>query len=166
MQPDDRIQIGVVGKPHGVRGGFHLDGCIDAPALVPGLALRLGGDEYEVASRGGVDSRPLLSLVGIGDRDAIAALRGAVVTARRADLTPLAEGEWFADDLVGLAVVSTAGVALGSVVRMTNLPSVDVLEVKSAEGETLMIPMISDAIASIDPDGAGVSVDAEFLNLG
>jgi 16S rRNA processing protein RimM len=166
MDPEDRIHIGAVGKPHGVRGGFYLDGSIDAPALKAGLKLRLGDAEFTLSSRGGTDDRPLLNLDEIGDRDAIVTFRGAPVTARRSDLTPLGEGEWFADDLVGLAVVDQAGTALGTVKKLTNLPSVDVLEVDPIEGEMLFIPMIADAIASIEPAGAGVTVNTEFLNLG
>lgn len=166
MQPDDRIQIGVVGKPHGVRGGFYLDGSVDAPALVPGLKLRLGESEFTVASRGGTDARPLLTLAEISGRDAINALRGSPVTAARGDLTPLREGEWFADDLVGLSVSARDGSVLGKVTRLTNLPSVDVLEVDPVDGEQLFIPMIKDAIVSISPAEGAVVVDAEFLGLG
>lgn len=165
MQSDDRIQIGVVGKPHGVRGGFYMDGCIDAPALVAGLKLLLGGDEFTVISRGGTDKRPIVQLSEVSGRDEIAELRGRAVTARRGDLTPLEAGEWFADDLVGLTVRDRDGNILGAVTRLTNLPSVDVLEVSPDEGAALMIPMISDAIDAIDP-AVGVTVNAEFLNLG
>ncbi len=165
MNPEDRIQIGVVGKPHGVRGGFHLDGCIDAPALVAGLALQIGGRTFELASRGGTDKRPIVSLREIDDRDAIAELRGEPVTVARRDLTPLAEGEWYADDLVGLAVRDRDRRELGSVLSLVNLPSVDVLEVGSPDGEILQVPMVRDAIVSIDLDD-GVTVDAEFLDLG
>ncbi len=165
MKPEDRIQIGVVGKPHGVRGGFHLDGCIDAPALVPGLALQIGKQGFELASRGGTDKRPIVALRGIDDRDAIAEFRGEPVTAARGDLTPLADGEWYADDLVGLPVEDRRGRALGLVQRLTNLPSVDVLEVGSGEDAALQVPMVRDAIVSIDAE-RGVVVDAEFLDLG
>lgn len=165
MQPDDRIQIGVVGKPHGVRGGFHLDGSIDAPVLVPGFRLRVGDVDYTVASRGGTDGRPLVTLTEISDRDKINALRGQAVTAERSTLTPLSEGEWYGDDLVGLAVQSRVGAPLGTVKLLRNLPSVDVLDVEGADG-SLMIPMIKDAIISISPEQGTVVVDAEFLDLG
>lgn len=164
MRPDDRIQIGVVGKPHGVRGAFHLDGCIDAAAIVPGFELQVDGDAFTVAARGGVDARPLVTLSGVDDRDAAAALRGSPVTAARGDLTPLLEGEWFADDLVGLLVTDREGGEVGAVTRLSNLPSVDVLEVRTACGEVHLVPMIGDAIVSIDP-GVGVVIDAEFLGL-
>jgi 16S rRNA processing protein RimM len=166
MQPDDRIQIGVVGKPHGVRGAFHLDGCVDAQALVPGFELMIDRAPYTVAARGGMDARPLVTLAGVSGRDAIAALRGLPVTARRGDLTPLAGDEWFADDLVGLVVSGRDGREVGTVERLVNLPSVDVLEVRGAAGELLMVPMVRDAIVSIEPEAAGVVVDDHFLDLG
>lgn len=164
MDPQDRIRIGVVGKPHGVRGGIHLDGAIDAPALVPGLEVEIDGVAHVLASRGGTDARPIVAFEAVTDRDVAAALRGRSVTARRADLTPLAEGEWFADDLVGLTVRDRQGGRLGEVRRLVNLPSVDVLEVATPDDGELLVPMISDAIVEIDP-AAGVTVDAAFLDL-
>lgn len=164
LSPDDPIEIGRVGKPHGVRGAFNLDGAIDAAVLVAGFRLRIGDAEYTVASRGGVDARPLVTLLEVGDRDAIAALRGKSVTAPRSSLTPLAEGEWFAADLVGLRVVA-GDREFGKVTRLVNLPSVDVLEVVGGE-EPLQLPMIGDAIVSIDVAAGVITIDADFLNLG
>jgi 16S rRNA processing protein RimM len=130
------------------------------------LELHVGGTAFTLASRGGTDKRPLLMLNEISSKEAIAALRGEPVRAARGDLTPLAEGEWFADDLIGLALVDRAGKLLGKVTRMNNLPSADVLEVALEDGEQLLVPMIRDAIVSIEPGGAGVTVDAEFLGIG
>jgi 16S rRNA processing protein RimM len=166
LDSQDRIQIGVVGKPHGVRGGFYFDGSVDSPALVAGLKLFIGEATFTLASRGGTDKRPLLNLTEVGSKEAIAALRGELVFAARGDLTPLGEGEWFADDLIGLTVVDQAGRELGKVTRMNNLPSADVLEVALVDGEQLLVPMIRDAILSIEPGGSGLTVDAEFLGLG
>lgn len=165
MKPEDRILIGVVGKPHGVRGGFYLEGCVDAPALRPGLEVWIADSRHTVVSRGGTDDRPIVSLDEIGDRDQVAGLRGSAIRAARQDLTPLAEGEWFADDLIGLPVAGRGGEALGEVTRLVKLPSVDVLEVRPAEGADLMIPMVRDAIVSIDLE-AGITVDGSFLDLG
>lgn len=166
MDPQDRIQLGVVGKPHGVRGGFYLDGSVDSPALVAGLEVFVGDQAFTLASRGGTDQRPLLMFNEINSKEAIAELRGKDLFAARGDLTPLGEGEWFADDLIGLAVVDRDGRELGKVTRLNNLPSADVLEVAGNDGEQLLVPMIRDAVLSIEPSGAGVTVDAAFLGLG
>lgn len=161
----DLIEIGRVGKPHGVRGGFHLDGAIDAAALKPGLVVFVAGRELTVTSRGGMDARPLLSVEEISDRDEIASLRGEAVFAARGDLTPLAEGEYFAADLVGLTVYTEEGAELGAVERLVNAPSVDILEVGVVGGENLLIPMVGDAIISISPADRKITVNATFLDL-
>lgn len=163
----DLIRIGTVGKPHGIHGGFYVDGAVDPAALVPGADLLVDGRAYCVLSRAGADARPILMFEGITDRDAAAALRGGEITADRRSLTPLADGEWFASDLEGMAVRSRNGELLGEVKRLLNMPSVDVLEVAAASGgDDLLIPMIGDAIVSIEPDIRVVTVDSEFLNLG
>lgn len=164
LSPDDPIEIGRVGKPHGVRGAFVLEGAIDAAALVPGFEMSIGDSSFTLLSRGGTDPKPLLTLAEIGDRDAIAALRGSAVTAQRSALTPLGEGEWFAADLIGLRVVD-GDREFGSVAKMLNLPSVDVLEVTGGDAP-LQLPMIRDAIRAIDLESGTIAVDADFLNLG
>jgi 16S rRNA processing protein RimM len=158
------IEIGRVGKPHGVRGGFHLDGAIEFEALVAGFRVTIDGAEYTVASRGGLADRPLVTLLEIGDRDAINALRGNPVLAPRESLTPLSEGEWYATDLIGLKVMA-GGATVGVVEKLSNLPSVDVLEVRLSDDETLQLPMIKDAILAIDPEAGTIEVDNDFLNL-
>src|SRR4029078_3354096 len=115
LDPQDRIQIGVVGKPHGVRGRFYFVGVVDAPALVVGLKLFIGDSTYTLGSRGGTDKRPLLMLNEVNSKEAIAELRGEMVRAERSALTPLSEGEWFADDLIGLVVIDQTGRELGKV---------------------------------------------------
>lgn len=157
----------MVGKPHGVRGGFNMDGAIDPAAIKPGFAMRAGDRELRVTSRGGTDARPIVSVEGVNDRDAAAELRGEVLFARRDALTPLGEGEWYASDLEGMTVRGVDGVELGVVTRLTNLPSVDVLEVEPAGGgAALLVPMVADAIVAIDGEGRTVTVDTAFLDLG
>lgn len=166
LSPDDPILIGVIGKPHGIRGGFYLDGAIDAPALVPGFKFMLGTREFEVASRGGTDKRPILSLVGIDSRETAEELRGIQAHAPRGTLTPLKEGEWYASDLEGLKIVTGEGNELGMVARLTNAPSVDFLEVKRDDDSQLLIPMLRDAIVRIDVAAGQILVNHEFLDLG
>lgn len=113
-----------------------------------------------------MDSRPLISLNEVSDRDSIEVLRGEPVLAPRDALTPLAEGEWYAKDLVGLTVSTEKGVGLGVVERLVNAPSVDVLEVSAVGGgEALLIPMVGDAIVEISPARGELIVDGDFLGL-
>jgi 16S rRNA processing protein RimM len=110
-----------------------------------------------VERRGGTDQRPTLKLRGIGSRAEVDALRGEGLWVDRADTPDLEEDEWWADDLVGLAV-RDGDVEVGVVERVVAYPSCEVLVV----GERL-IPLIGDAVRTVDVAGGTVDVDLAFL---
>ena len=87
-------------------------------------------------------------------------LAGEPLWVQRAELPPLEEDEFYADDLVGLRVVDGER-AVGVVERVRELPSCEVLEV----GE-LLIPLIDDAVRDIDLEAGTIDVDLEFLGEG
>ena len=70
--------------------------------------------------------------------------------------------EYWASDLQGCAVVD-GDTAIGFVRRMSALPSCEVLEVDRPDGSELLVPMVRDAIRSIDVQARRIDVDMEFL---
>ena len=54
--------------------------------------------------------------------------------------------------------------AVGTVRRMVELPSVEVLEVERPDGSELLVPMVGDAIRTLDPEAGRVDVDLAFLD--
>jgi 16S rRNA processing protein RimM len=56
--------------------------------------------------------------------------------------------------------------AVGTVRRMLELPSVEVLEVEREGGEDLLVPMVGDAVRSVDVPARRVDVDLGFLGAG
>ena len=54
-------------------------------------------------------------------------------------------------------------VSVGFVRRMSALPSCEVLEVDRADGSELLVPMVRDAIRSIDVAARRIDVDMVFL---
>ena len=74
----------------------------------------------------------------------------------------MAEDEYWAHDLEGCAVVDGAA-AIGFVRRMTALPSCEVLEVDRPDGSELLVPLVRDAIRSIDLGARRIDVDLGFL---
>ena len=103
-----------------------------------------------------------MRLAGCETREAIEALHGRPLLVALADAPPLEPGEWWAHELEGLAVTDGER-AVGTVRRMLELPSVEVLEVERADGSELLVPMVSDAVRSLDVAGRRVDVDLEFL---
>ena len=153
------LNAGRVGRPHGLDGSFHVTR--PRGVLLPlGGMLRIGGAAREIVRRAGTEERPILRLRGIDDRAAAEALRGAELMVERAAAPPLPEGEYWAEDLEGCVVVTTGGREVGRVTRMRPLPSCEVLEV----GE-LLVPMVSDAVRSVDVAARRIVIDAGFLGI-
>ena len=95
----------------------------------------------------------------IGDRGAAEALRGTALTVPRSALPPLAEGEYYHADLIGLPCTSSSGEALGTIVAVENFGAGDIVEVErpAVEGQKpkrFMAPMhavtVGDDSAVID----------------
>lgn len=86
----------------------------------------------------------------VSDRTAAEALRGTALTVPRSALPPLAEGEYYHADLLGLAAVSDSGEALGSCVAIDNFGAGDVLEIQRPTGKRFMVPMRAEAVPEWD----------------
>ena len=154
------LNAGRVGRPHGLDGSFHVTRP-RAVLLVLGRSVRIGDADREIVRRAGTADRPILRLEGVDDRAGVEALRGADLLVARADAPKLPPGEYWAEDLEGLLVVTPDGRELGVVAQMRALPSCEVLEV----GE-LLVPMVADAVLDVSLQERRIVVDAAFLGVG
>jgi 16S rRNA processing protein RimM len=153
-----RLVVGRVGRPHGLDGSFHVVDPVPA-ALPVGARVRLGDDDTEIVARKGTEAQPILRVGLAGDRTAVEALRGRPLTVERTVAPALADDEYWADELAGCEVVAGER-SLGVVERMVAYPSCEVLVV----GEHL-VPLVRDAIRSVDVGARRIEVDAAFLGL-
>ena len=140
----------MVGRPHGLDGSFHV---ARPGALALGATVTVAGRPYEIERLAGTAERPIVRLSGCASREDAEGLKGEAL------LVPdvLEEDEYWASDLAGMTVVD-GDREVGVVARMVALPSCEALEV----GE-LLIPMVRDAIRSIDPETRRIDVDMEFV---
>jgi len=83
----------------------------------------------------------------ITDRNAAEAARGTELTVPREALSPLAEGEYYHADLIGLPFASDAGEALGRCVAVENFGAGDIVEIERPSGKRFMAPMTAVALA-------------------
>lgn len=82
-------------------------------------------------------------------------LRGTVLTVPREALPPLAEGEFYHADLLGLPVVTDAGDTVGTVLAIENFGASDIIEITREPPpekgtKTFMVPMIPAAVIGWD----------------
>jgi 16S rRNA processing protein RimM len=151
------LEAGRVGRAHGRDGSFH----VIAPRprlLVLGTRTAAG----EIVRRVGTDEKPVVRLRGCDTREAVERLHGTVLKVALADAPALDEGEYWAHELEGLDVTDGER-SVGTVRAMRELPSVEVLEVVREDGEELLVPMVGDAIRSIDVPARRIDIDLGFL---
>jgi 16S rRNA processing protein RimM len=154
------VFAGRVGRPHGLDGSFHVVGA-DADMLQGRSVVHVAGAPREIVRRAGTEDHPIFRLAGSSSRDDAEALRGEELTVPIDELE-LGEGEYWAHELAGCAVVD-GDLAIGFVRRMSALPSCEVLEVDRPDGSELLVPMVRDAIRSIDVAARRIDVDLSFL---
>ena len=153
--PSDLVPVGRVGRPHGLDGAFFVDGPSDRTAtFAVGAELYVGGEPAKVVvSRRGSGNRPVIRL----DR---AAARGATLAVPRESLPPLESDEYYAVELVELAVEEEGGRFLGRVRDVVNYPANDVLELDSG----LSLPLVEACVRQVDLEGGRIVVAPGFAD--
>lgn len=160
----DHLSAGRVGRAHGLDGSFYVTRP-RPPLLVLGATLRIGDREHEIVRRAGTDDKPIVRVDGVGSREAADAVRGQELLVAREAAPALGEDEYWPEDLEGCAVTD-GDTAVGVVRRMVGYPSVDVLEVERAGAPDLLVPMVRDAIRSVDIAARRVDVSLAFMGEG
>jgi 16S rRNA processing protein RimM len=159
--PENRLSAGRVGRAHGLDGSFYVTGA--RPRLLTlGAELRIAGLTAVIVRRAGTDRRPIVRVRGVEDRAGAEALRGQTLTVAAADAPPLAEGEWWSHELEGCVVLDGEH-RVGTVTRMIELPSCEALEVAREAGGPLLVPMVKDAIRSVDVAAGRIDVNMSFV---
>jgi 16S rRNA processing protein RimM len=155
------LSAGRVGRAHGLDGSFYVTRP-RPPLLVLGTTLRIGDRDHKIVRRAGTDDKPIVRLDGVGSREAADVVRGEDLLVARAAAPALRDDEYWPEDLEGCAVTD-GGIAIGVVRRMVGYPSVDVLEVEREGADDLLVPMVRDAIRSVDVAARRIDVDLGFL---
>jgi len=151
---DAFVPVGRVGRPHGLDGAFVVEqGSDDESRYVAGAVLHVDGVPAKVV---------LSRRVGRGRR-AIrldrSVARGATLTIPRAELPVLEAGEFYTFEIVGLRVEEVGGRVLGNVADVLPGSANDNLELDDGT----LVPMIEDAIRSIDPAGGVILLNPGFI---
>jgi 16S rRNA processing protein RimM len=144
------LELGRVGRPHGVRGEVVVMLHSDRPErTTPGAVLQAGDRTLVVASARPHQGRWLVRFEGITDRNGAEELRGVTLVGEALD--DPGEGQIWVHDLVGEEVRDTRGTALGRVTAVEANPAHDLLVLD--DGTIVPIVFV------VDREGGVVIVD-------
>jgi 16S rRNA processing protein RimM len=156
------LLIGEVTSPQGLRGEVRVYPHTDFPERFAGMTevgLRRGDQPVQVvviAAARVTGRRIVLKLAGVDSREQAEAVRGVHLVIPRSRAVELGADEYFLDQLLGLAVVTTAGESLGEITAVLKTGANDVYETPLA-----LIPATKDVIREIDLDRRRMVVQAQ-----
>lgn len=149
--PDSRILMGVVGRPHGVRGLLHVHSYTAEPSDLAGYGP-LADDQgrrwtLEWASEGVARLSEVVGgrAVAVADRTAAERLVNTRLYVARDQLPAAEEDEFYLADLVGLEAVGAEGAVLGRVAAVHDYGAGVSLEIGA-----LLVPFTRAAVPEID----------------
>ena len=150
--PAGHLEIGRLGRPHGLRGEVMVSLTTDRPErLAPGSTWWIAGRERRVEAVRPHQGRHRVKLDGIDDRDAAATLTGVRVYAAPLEHADDDDVVWV-HEVVGAEVLDRRGTSFGRVEAVQANPAHDLLVLEGGG----LVPMVfvveqADGRVIIDP---------------
>ncbi|HEY2576391.1 MAG TPA: ribosome maturation factor RimM [Streptosporangiaceae bacterium] len=159
-----QIVVGRIRRPHGIRGEVSVEVRTDEPDRRFTVGEALSTDPAErgplilQASRWHSGSL-LLTFAEVQDRTAAEQLRGTWLVVDSDDLDPTGDPDEFYDhELIGLTAVTTGGEVVGPVTDVRHHGQ-DLLVIKSAADDELLVPFVAAIVPEVDVAGGRLVID-------
>ena len=153
------VTLAVIIGAHGVAGEVRLKLFTDDVGSLKAHKTFNGGALTMTSLRPGTNGA-IARFAEITDRNTVEAMRGTELAVPRDALPPLADGEYYHADLLGLPCVTTEGDTVGICVAVENFGATDVLEIERPDKKTFMVPMTPAAVPEWSDDR--IVIEAAF----
>lgn len=179
--PDDAVVVGRVSGSYGVRGMLRVEPFNDPHESVllqarrwyvrrpspsaPGQGVAQASLPFALPALLAIErcrvhgASLVASVAGIGVKELADALRGCELSVSRSDFPAPDEGEYYWVDLVGCAVFTPQGAALGIVEAVDDHGAHPLLHVRDADQRERLIPFVSAHVSEVDLAGRRIVAD-------
>jgi len=159
----DRVLLGVVAAPHGIRGVVRIKSFTEDPMSLGAygpLSDESGRKEYRVEPLSAARGAVLARIEGVADRTAAEALRGLRLYVERSALPETGEREWYEADLIGLAVAGRDGADWGRVTGFHDYGAGTSMEVSGPPGgRELVLPFTRASVVEVDLEAGRIVIE-------
>ena len=163
---DERVTVGLVRGMHGLRGAVRVEVLSDDPErFAVGSTLYADGEAepLTIAWTGPAKPGLLVRFAELTDRESVEPLRERYLEADAQE--PLPEGTYYWHQIQGLAVSTTTGEDLGTVVDVFRAGEAEVYVVRGGRLGEVMVPAVKNVVVELDPAAGRMVVDAVALDL-
>lgn len=163
MSQTEMVILGKIAGVFGIKGWVKVFSHTAAMSNILDYTpwfLQIAGEwqPYKIVT-GQLQGKTLVAqLVGVDDRSVAEKLVGCPIAVAREQLRPLPAGEYYWADLIGMEVMTTAGVCLGKVDYLFETGANDVLVVQG-ERERLVPWIMQDVIRTVSLPERRIVVD-------
>jgi 16S rRNA processing protein RimM len=171
----EKFAAGLVGGPFGLEGFVKvkpLSGEIEHLLKLRQVTIRQDGKEKQMAieESAAAASALIMRFSGYDSPEAAKTLTGAELLVAREQACPLADGEFYVEDLKGLAVVAAggekpplgedvpAGEALAVITAIVEGGGGDLAEIRLTDGRIKLIPFRKEFFVDINPEKGRVTL--------
>lgn len=162
MKDEELLEVGVVRKTHGVKGGIFVKMEGEGLFFKKGVKVFIESEEYEIKRAVRFKKGVILNLKGIRSIEDAQQLVGKRVFIRKGDL-PKENGEYYWYELVGMEVYTTENKFLGKIDYIIPTGEYDVFVIRADDGSEIMIPYADEFVLEIDSEKRRMVVDTHGM---
>ena len=170
--PESRILMGVIGRPHGVRGQVRVTSYADDLTVYNPLS-DANGRRFVLRWRGAGVAEvadllkgPRGTEVKVADRATAERLTNTRLYVDRARLPEPEEDEFYLADLIGLHAFDGDGVRIGTISAVHDYGAGASLEIEQEGGQSLLLPFTGACVPQVDvAAGRAVVVPPTALDI-
>lgn len=160
---DDRIVIGEILKPQGIKGELKIKPITDDANRFEDLKeVYIEGEIKKVVAVRVAPDFVYLALGGIADRNTAELYRGKSLEVDRENAVELQEGRYFIVDVLGSELCDNNGVDIGIVTDIRQAAR-DIYTVKTTDGKVMMFPLLKELLIELDVKNKKITVDGKRL---
>ncbi|MCR5829538.1 MAG: ribosome maturation factor RimM [Lachnospiraceae bacterium] len=160
---EDRLRVGVITSPHGVKGEVNIFPTTDDPSRFKKLKRVIIDNkkdliEMEIGNIKFFKNMVIATLDGIEDRNTAEKFRSAEILIDREYALPLEEDEYYICDIIDFDVFSDTDIYLGKLTEVLTASANDVYVVRNEEGREILIPYTHECVLSVDMNSKKIVV--------
>ena len=163
--PSDRVCVGVITSPHGVRGVVRIKPFTEDPRGITayGPVSTADGIVRRITIRNLNKGMVLAAIEGIDNRDLAEQLKGQELFVDRSTMPEPEDGSVYRADLLGKKVVDPARGLIGTVLSVHDHGAGAMLEIAREGAGSVLVPFGGGNPVEIEGDTVKLAIDPAWL---